>query len=409
MRGEENGGSHVQERGKVMFYVKHEEEGHLEEADRELGQYVGEEVYRSLWRMGPAKEERVCVIGHRNPDPDSVGAAMALSFLLQRLGILAEPFSAGRVSAETAFALRFLGLSAPRVLEKASREAYYLVDHSSYAQAISGMKEGQVVGILDHHALGDVVALRGCKVTCAPVGASCSLVYLGFKQCHLPIPEAMARAMLMGILSDTRNFSRNVEPLDQVAAGELLSLSGLSDLQLQELYRGMAKASASYEGMSDAEVFASRYKVYSLGKIKVGIGDVNVLGERELLPMAKRMEKVMREVRSSLPVDILFTMVTDKEEVQGEREEFQGEEFRGEEKNREQFPGEMEKREEFRDEEKTWESLCPRMGMVPDEEQTWRLLKEAFPQAIEREGVLWFPHSLSRKTGVLPALLKIIR
>ena len=342
------------------------------ESEKEREEDAGEEkVYRTLWSLGLAKGQQIGVIGHRNPDPDSVGAAMALSFLLENLGYISESLTAGEISSETRFALHFLGLSAPRMIQEADGGTYYLVDHSSYAQAISGMEEGQVVGILDHHALGDVVSLKGVKITCAPVGASCSLVYLAYKQCRIPIREDMARAMLMGILSDTRNLTRNVEAIDEKAAGELLLLSGLSLEETHELYRGMARSSASYEGKSDLEIFESRYKVYSLGKVMVGIGDVNVLGEKEMLPMAERMKKVMKQMRDSLPVDILFTMVTDKEEKNGEMGTF-------------------------------------RMGMVTEEEETKKLLGKAFPEAIEKEGILWFPRSLSRKTAILPALLKTI-
>lgn len=333
-----------------------------------------QEVYRSLWRMGLKKEERVYVIGHRNPDPDSVGAAMALSFLLQGLGIPAEALTAGEVSPETGFALKRLGLCAPRAALDAKRGAYYLVDHSSYEQGIPGLREGRILGILDHHALGDAVTGQGVKVTCAPVGASCSLVYLACRECGLLIPKEMARAMLMGILSDTRNLSRNMTPLDEEAAGVLLGLSGLSLEEEQELYRGMARASASYEGMTDREIFESRYKVYALGSHRVGIGDVNVLSSEELFPMAERMEEVMREARAPLLAEVLFTMVTDK--------------------------GEEELKQKGR--------IPCRMVMAACGEETRELLRRAFPEAGEEKGLLLFPGGLSRKTAVLPALEAVL-
>ncbi len=61
--------------------------------------------------------ERIYVVGHRNPDTDSVCSAMAYARLHQRQGVEhIEPARAGNINRQTEFVLSELGLPAPRLL-----------------------------------------------------------------------------------------------------------------------------------------------------------------------------------------------------------------------------------------------------------------------------------------------------
>lgn len=61
-------------------------------------------------------EREVLVIGHRNPDTDSICAAIAYAYLKQQLGWNAVAARAGNVNAETAFVLQYFGQEAPRLV-----------------------------------------------------------------------------------------------------------------------------------------------------------------------------------------------------------------------------------------------------------------------------------------------------
>ena len=67
------------------------------------------------------------------------------------LGVEAEARITEAVSNETEFILSEAGVEIPPVLEDASGEDIFLVDHSEYAQAAEGMKDAHIVGVLDHH------------------------------------------------------------------------------------------------------------------------------------------------------------------------------------------------------------------------------------------------------------------
>ena len=87
-------------------------------------------------------------------------------------------------------AIRKKGLEAKRqgrtlvlILDNAQNKQFILVDHSSYAHAIDSMAQARIVGILDHHGMGDVKSAEVIPVLSMPVGATGSLICLCFQEC----------------------------------------------------------------------------------------------------------------------------------------------------------------------------------------------------------------------------------
>ena len=248
------------------------------------------------------------VIGHKSPDPDSIGSAIAFAELLNANGIQAVPAASERIDNESAYALQALGLEAPRILDDARDKQFILVDHSSYAHAIDYMAQARIVGILDHHGMGDVKSPEVIPVLSMPVGATGSLICLCFQECQTEITPSAARAMLMGILSDTRNMTYNVTDLDREAYETLLPIAGIEDTDA--LYEGMSSAKMSYDGMTTEEIFNSKYKEYTAGPYHFGIASVYASPET-IADVSAEMKQYMEEIYPQSNQDYLFCMVSD--------------------------------------------------------------------------------------------------
>ena len=61
-------------------------------------------------------DKAVLIIGHQHPDTCSVCSAIAYAYLKQQLGWNAEPSRAGKLNPETVFALEYLNIPAPRLI-----------------------------------------------------------------------------------------------------------------------------------------------------------------------------------------------------------------------------------------------------------------------------------------------------
>ena len=73
-------------------------------------------------------------------------------------------------------------------------------------------------------------------------------------------------------------------------------------------YQEMYKASISYDGMTDEEIFFSDYKEYETGKTKYGIGCVNAYDENSARDMIERMAKVLSAKDTSM--DMLLAQIS---------------------------------------------------------------------------------------------------
>jgi manganese-dependent inorganic pyrophosphatase len=62
------------------------------------------------------KEKPVWIIGHRNPDTDSVCSAIAYAYLKRQTGLYAEPARAGKLNPETRYILDRFGFAEPRLI-----------------------------------------------------------------------------------------------------------------------------------------------------------------------------------------------------------------------------------------------------------------------------------------------------
>lgn len=254
----------------------------------------------------------VYVIGHKNPDTDTVCSAIAYANLLKNLGVNAEARIAGPVNDETRFVLDSFGVSAPPVLENAAGKSIIAVDHSSYAQMVDGMDAADILGIIDHHNTSGITTASPVYYLSMPVGANATVVWISYLECGIKISKQDAGLLAAAILSDTDNLkSSTTTALDAQALGYLADIAGITDID--DYYRKMQNAATSYTGMSDDEIFYSDYKEYDMSGNKVGIAVVNAAGRKKAEEISKRMTEYMKQIPADKRPDNIYVKIIDRE------------------------------------------------------------------------------------------------
>jgi manganese-dependent inorganic pyrophosphatase len=81
-----------------------------------------------------------------------------------------------------------------------------LVDHTERAQTIDNIDELQMVGVVDHHQLSNFSTKGPIDILVRPIASTCSVIYGMRKTSGIAIPQDIARAMMIGIISDTLYF-----------------------------------------------------------------------------------------------------------------------------------------------------------------------------------------------------------
>ncbi|MFH1153405.1 MAG: manganese-dependent inorganic pyrophosphatase [Pseudomonadota bacterium] len=216
------------------------------------------------------------VFGHKNPDTDSICAAIALADLKKKLGEDTVAAAQGDLTPETKFVLGKFGVAAPQVVKSYAGKSVYLVDHSDLAQSPDDLGKANILGIVDHHKLGDVTTQQPLECWIQPVGCTCTVIKSMYNYKKVEIPKNIAGIMLCAILSDTVIFkSATCTDADKKACADLAEIAGVKDMAA--LGMDMFKVKSAVDGTPVRELVLRDYKDFDMSGKKVGIGQLEVV------------------------------------------------------------------------------------------------------------------------------------
>ncbi len=214
--------------------------------------------------------------GHTSPDSDSICSAISLAYLLGKIGKESIPARQGEIAPDTQFILDKFNCEAPILKTSYANEEIYLTDHSDIAQSPKDIKEATVVGIVDHHKLGDITTSMPLECWIRPVGCTNTIIKEMYDYHKIEIPKDIAGIMLCAILSDTVLFkSPTCTPLDIQVAKELAQIAGINDYVA--LGMEMFKVKSAVDGVSARELVLRDYKPFDMHGHQVGIGQLEVI------------------------------------------------------------------------------------------------------------------------------------
>ncbi len=258
-----------------------------------------------------AMDTPVYVIGHRNPDTDSVCSAIAYAYLKQHLGHPSvRPARAGEINAETAFVLDYFGVPVPELLTDAAGLDVILVDHNEIGQALPHIEQARILEIWEHHRIGDLRPPEPIVVHCEPVGATATLIAEQYFAHDITPPRTMAGIMLASILSDTVGFrSPTTSEKDHAISSRLQPLADIDPLTFGQQMR-KARTTAT-EHQSAASLLGNDFKEFRMGDLRIGISQVEVVRADALAPRKGDLVDEMRQLRDVRGLDQVILMITD--------------------------------------------------------------------------------------------------
>ena len=256
---------------------------------------------------------KILVFGHQNPDTDAIGSSYAFAELSRLRGLeTAEVVALGEVNEETAFALDYFGVAAPRVVTSAKAEgadSVILTDHNEFQQSISDIKDVTILGVVDHHRVANFETESPLFMILEPVGSASSIVYRQFKADGHAIPKATAGLLLSGLISDTLLLkSPTTHKTDYKVAEELAELAGV-DLETYGL--ALLKAGTNLATKTPEELIDIDAKTFELNGQAVRVAQVNTVDIPEVLTRQSEIEAAIKtSMAENGYADFVF-MITD--------------------------------------------------------------------------------------------------
>lgn len=250
------------------------------------------------------------VLGHKNPDTDSVCSAIALAYLKKKLGEDIAPAMQGELNPESTFVLGKFGVAAPEIITSYAGKDVYLVDHSDLAQSPDDLGDANILGIIDHHKLGDITTSQPLECWIWPVGCSCTIVASMYNYFDIKIPKDIAGIMLCAILSDTVIFkSVTCTDTDKKICAKLSEICGESDLEA--LGMEMFKVKSAIEGTPMRDLVLRDYKDFNMGGKGIGVGQLELVDLSLVDDIKADLEKDIQALKEEKGHHSVLLMLTD--------------------------------------------------------------------------------------------------
>ncbi len=248
------------------------------------------------------------IITHKNPDPDAISSAMALS-------AIANTASKGKLKTRILYEgnvghqenrafVNLLEIKMERLTPDVLAECNYLALVDCVAPGMNNdlPLDTRINIIIDHHSTEGVERIHKPDfIDSRPgVGATASIMTQYLQELDLPIDKKVATALFYGIRADTREFQRNVSPQDLHNAAFLLPLC---DRSLLEVIMSPSVAQETLDVLGHAIVNR---------EVKHGylFSNVGYVRNRDAIPQAADMLLNLEGVSTALVYGITDTNIT---------------------------------------------------------------------------------------------------
>ena len=233
----------------------------------------------------------ILVFGHKNPDTDTICSAIAYAELKNKLGKDVKAVRLGEINEETKYALNYVKVEKPELVQNVAGREIILVDHNERTQTADGFEEAKVLELIDHHRISNFNVDEPLYARVEPVGCTATIILKLFKENGLTPSKETAGLMLSAIISDTLLFkSPTCTQCDAKAGKELAEIAGVD---LKEYGLEMLKAGTALGDKSEAELLNMDMKIFEIDGAKIGVAQVNTVNEAEVL---ERKEKLLAEI-----------------------------------------------------------------------------------------------------------------
>lgn len=244
---------------------------------------------------------QIYVVGHKNPDNDSIMAAYTWANLKNMMDPDNEylPVRLGPLPAESQMIFDEYGITDGVAAIESVQEGdkVYLVDHNELGQAADGLDKAEVVGVVDHHRIADMQTAAPIEFLNMPVGSTTSIITWVYDLCGIEIQDDIAACLLSAMLTDTVIMksptctSYDVERIERLAA----------QLGVDPVEFGMKifKSRGGDEDVTVEEICSRDSKEFNFAGRKVWVAQyetVDLAGMRDRIPqIASQVKKIQEE------------------------------------------------------------------------------------------------------------------
>jgi manganese-dependent inorganic pyrophosphatase len=183
------------------------------------------------------------------------------------------------------------------------------VDHNSYEQSAVGLEEADILEIIDHHNIANIGTQRPISFRNMPLGSTCTIIYLMYRENNVRVLKDMAGMMLSGILSDTLILNSPTTTLvDKMAVNELAKIA---KVDYKQYGFDMISYGTKLIGKTKEEILYNDFKRYPTNNGTIGLGQIYTTNIGDIEKEKDKYIEMLNSVATSRDYKFVALFVTD--------------------------------------------------------------------------------------------------
>ena len=254
-------------------------------------------------------KEKIYIVGHKNPDTDSICSPIAYADYLRKKGKRALAVRSDEINRETKFVLDYFKVKIPEFLVNATGKKLVLLDHNEKVQSPKNIEKAKILEVIDHHKI-NFQSEEAISFQVEPVGSTATLIAKKYLNEKIKISKKIAGILLSAILSDTVVFRSPTTTKDDIKiAKRLAKIAKIKNLEKFGIE--IKKKKATLKGLTAEEIIFSDFKVFDFFGKKVGIGQIEIFDFKEIEERKSEIIKRLKKISQRENFNLLLLMATD--------------------------------------------------------------------------------------------------
>lgn len=256
-------------------------------------------------------ENEIFIFGHKNPDTDAICSSLVKEILNRKIGCnRAKAKRLGNLNKETQYVFDYLGIEAPELIERVEEgQEVILVDHNEFEQSVQGIENAKILGVVDHHKIGNFRTSEPLYYLAKPYGCTSTILYQQFVQKNIEIEKKEALLMASAIISDTLLLkSPTTTEQDKKA---LEALAKIAEIDVQKYGLDMLKAGTDLDDFSAEELVKLDAKLANKNGKNFVIAQVNTVDIPATMQRQLELEQAIKKEIESKNLELFVLAVTD--------------------------------------------------------------------------------------------------
>ncbi len=203
----------------------------------------------------------------------------------------------------------YIGMISRRNLLNMQKKRVVLVDHNEKQQAVHGIDNADILGIIDHHKIGSLETPVPVMFRNQPVGCTSTIIYQMYQENGVKITKSIAGLLCSAIISDTLLFrSPTCTQADKDAAAKLAEIA---DIDMERHANEMFRAGSNFETTTTEEICYQDFKTFTAADILFGVSQISAMSREELDEVKERVLPYQSVIMEERGLQMVFIMLTD--------------------------------------------------------------------------------------------------